>query len=203
MKKLLLATKNQGKIKELRALLQGLGTALLTPGDLNLEIDVVESGSTYLDNAAKKALAYAEPSGLLCLADDSGLEVEVLDRAPGIYSARYSPKKGADDKDRRDHLLAQLQDWPKPWRACFHCTVVLATPSGETHAADGECEGEIIPEERGDSGFGYDPIFLVSNLGKTMAELSMEEKNAISHRARAIQALWPVLVTINRPEIDS
>lgn len=194
MKKLLLATKNQGKIKELRALLGDLSAELLTPGDLNLEMDVVESGSTYLDNAAKKALAYARKTDLLCLADDSGLEVEVLDGAPGIYSARYSPKTGANDKNRRDYMLEQLEDKAKPWRARFHCSVVLAMPSGETFAADGQCAGEIIPEERGAGGFGYDPIFLVSNLGKTMAELNMEEKNQISHRARAVQALWPVLV---------
>jgi XTP/dITP diphosphohydrolase len=193
MTKLLLATKNEGKIKELNELLKGLGAELLTPEDLSINLDIEESGETYLDNAAKKAAAYANQSNLFSLADDSGLEVEALDGAPGIYSARFSPIAGANDKDRRDYLLEQLEEHPKPWSARFHCTVVLAAPGGETRSADGECAGEIIPEERGNSGFGYDSIFLVPGLGKTMAELNMNEKNHISHRAQAIKALWPIL----------
>lgn len=194
MTKLLLATRNKGKIKELNELLKGLDAELLTPKDLSLNLDIEESGETYLDNATKKAVAYANQSNLFSLADDSGLEVEALDGAPGIYSARFSPLTGADDKDRRDYLLEQLEEHPKPWSARFHCTVVLAAPSGETRFAEGECTGEIIPEELGTSGFGYDPIFLVASLGKTMAELNMNEKNQVSHRARAIKALWPILV---------
>ncbi len=194
MTKLLLATKNKGKIEELQDLLQGLDGELLTPDDLMLDLDIEESGDTYLDNAAKKAAAYAKKTKLFCLADDSGLEVEALNGAPGIYSARFSPKIGANDKDRRDYLLEQLQGQAKPWSARFLCTVVLATPSGEIHYAEGDCAGEIVTVERGDLGFGYDPIFLVSTLGKTMAELEMTEKNQISHRARAIWALWPILV---------
>lgn len=194
MTKLLLATKNKGKIEELQDLLQGLDGELLTPDDLMLDLDIEESGDTYLDNAAKKAAAYAKKTKLFCLADDSGLEVEALNGAPGIYSARFSPKIGANDKDRRDYLLEQLQGQAKPWPARFLCTVVLATPSGEIHYAEGDCAGEIVTVERGDLGFGYDPIFLVSTLGKTMAELEMTEKNQISHRARAIRALWPILV---------
>lgn len=194
MKKLLLATNNAGKIKELRALLQGMKAEILTPNELGLELDVMESGDTYLENAAKKAIAFAKASGMLSLADDSGLEVAALDGAPGIYSARYSPKKGASDKDRREYLLEQLQSKPRPWMARFHCTVVLASPSGETLSSDGECRGEIIPQERGIGGFGYDPIFLINGTGRTMAELGMAEKNRLSHRARAIQSIWPVLV---------
>jgi len=194
MKKLLLATNNAGKIKELRALLQGMKAEILTPNELGLELDVMESGDTYLENAAKKAIAFAKASGMLSLADDSGLEVAALDGAPGIYSARYSPKKGASDKDRREYLLEQLQSKPRPWMARFHCTVVLASPSGETLSSDGECRGEIIPQERGIGGFGYDPIFLVNGTGRTMAELGMAEKNRLSHRARAIQSIWPFLV---------
>lgn len=194
MKKLLLATNNAGKIKELRALLQGMKAEILTPNELGLELDVMESGDTYLENATKKAIAFAKASGMLSLADDSGLEVAALDGAPGIYSARYSPKKGASDKDRREYLLEQLQSKPRPWMARFHCTVVLASPSGETLSSDGECRGEIIPQERGIGGFGYDPIFLVNGTGRTMAELGMAEKNRLSHRARAIQSIWPVLV---------
>jgi XTP/dITP diphosphohydrolase len=194
MTKLLLGTKNKGKIEELQDLLQGLDGELLTPDDLMLDLDIEESGDTYLDNAAKKAAAYAKKTKLFALADDSGLEVEALNGAPGIYSARFSPKPGANDKDRRDYLLEQLQGQAKPWFARFLCTVVLATPSGEIHYAEGDCAGEIVTVEKGDSGFGYDPIFLVSTLGKTMAELEMTEKNQISHRARAIRAFWPILV---------
>jgi XTP/dITP diphosphohydrolase len=193
MKKLLLATQNQGKIRELKNLLGGIGVELLTPQELNLDLDLEESGSTYQENAAKKACAYADRSNLLSLADDSGLEVEVLDGAPGIYSARYSPKPGANDRDRRIYLLGKLQGYPQPWPARFHCTVVLAAPAGETWSSEGFCLGRIIPEERGAGGFGYDPIFLVDEMGKTMAELSLEEKNRISHRAKAILSLLPEL----------
>ncbi len=190
---MLLATRNEGKIKELQELLQGLDAEILIPGQLGLKLDIAESGETYLENAAKKAAVYATESKLPSLADDSGLEVTALSGAPGIYSARYSPKAGAHDKDRRDYLIEQLQVQPKPWTAKFHCTVVLATPEGETHFAVGECHGEIIPEERGAGGFGYDPIFMVSNLGKTMAELNMVEKNQVSHQSRAIKDIWPIL----------
>jgi XTP/dITP diphosphohydrolase len=191
---LLLATRNQGKIEELKDLLHSVDFVLITPDDLDLELDVEESGQTYLENAARKAAAYAASSGLIAMGDDSGLEVKALDGAPGIYSARYSPKPGANDKDRRDYLLSQLQGSVKPWSARFHCTVALASPDGQIHFSEGDCAGEIIPDERGESGFGYDPIFLVSELDKTMAELSMAEKNQISHRARAIQALLPTLL---------
>ncbi len=190
MTKLLLATHNIGKIKELQDLLLGLGADLLVPEDLGLDLEIEESGSTYLDNASKKAAAYAKKSKLLSLADDSGLEVEALDGAPGIYSARYSPKPGANDRDRRRYLLKQLQGHARPWLAKFRCTVVLASPGGEIRFADGDCPGEIVPEERGDRGFGYDPIFMVDDMGKTMAELSMAEKNQLSHRARAVRSLW-------------
>ena len=193
MTKLLLATRNKGKIREMVDLLHTVKAEIITPRDLEIELDVEESGKTYAENAARKALAYASLSNYLALGDDSGLEVEALGGAPGIYSARYSPKPGATDKDRRDYLLAQLQEVSKPWSARFHCTVALAAPEGEIHYAEGFCEGEIISEERGEAGFGYDPIFLVSELGKTMAELSMAEKNKISHRSRAVKAMLPNL----------
>lgn len=193
MTKLLLATHNKGKIKELQDLLLELGAELIVPEDLDLDLKIEESGSTYLDNATKKAAAYAKKTNLLSLADDSGLEVEALDRAPGIYSARYSPKPGANDKDRRQYLLKQLQGHARPWLAKFRCTVVLAAPGGEIRFASGDCPGEILPEELGEGGFGYDPIFMVDDMGKTMAELSMAEKNQLSHRARAVRSLWPDL----------
>jgi len=195
MRKLLLATGNQGKIKEMKDLLQSIEAEILTPTDLDLVLQVEEVGKSYPENAARKAKAFAAGSKLLTLSDDSGLEVEALGGAPGIYSARYSPKSGATDKDRREYLINQLQGLSKPWLARFHCTVALASPAGEIHFAEGNCAGEIIAEERGEAGFGYDPIFLVSELGRTMAELSMAEKNQISHRSRAIKAMLPTLLT--------
>jgi XTP/dITP diphosphohydrolase len=195
MRKLLLATGNQGKIKEMKALLQSIEAEILTPGDLDLVLQVEEAGKTYSENAARKAKAFAAAANMLTLADDSGLEVEALRGAPGIYSARYSPKSGATDKDRRDYLLQQLQGFPKPWSARFHCTVALTSPGAEFHFAEGNCAGEIIAEERGEAGFGYDPVFLVSELGRTMAELTLVEKNQISHRSRAVKALLPILLT--------
>lgn len=187
--KLLIATTNPGKIKEMRSLLAGLpGVDLLTPRDLEMGLDVPETGASYAENAALKAQTYAQASGLPAIADDSGLEVEALDGAPGLYSARYAPQPQASDSDRRAYLLAQLEGRPRPWRAVFRSTVCLALPDGEPFHAEGECRGEIIPEERGQGGFGYDPIFLVEGTGRTMAELSLAEKNQLSHRALAIRA---------------
>jgi XTP/dITP diphosphohydrolase len=177
-------------------LLQGLGIELCTPADLDIQLHVVEDGLTYAENAANKALAFARRAGLLSLADDSGLEVEALGGAPGLYSARYSPQPGADDADRRSYLLAQLQEHPRPWWAKFHCTVALATPGGELYFTEGDCPGEIVPQERGLSGFGYDPVFLIPETGLTMAELSMAEKNHISHRALAVKAAIPLLMDL-------
>lgn len=193
MNKLLIATNNQGKVLELQELLAGSGIEFVTPAQINLQLDVVEDGSTYQENAGKKAIAFAQASGLISLADDSGLEVDALGGAPGLYSARYSPKPGANDKDRRDFLLDNLKDKPRPWTAHFHATIAVAKPNGEIEFAEGNCYGEIIPEERGTGGFGYDPIFFMTDLGKTMAELEMEEKNRLSHRALAVLAAMPIL----------
>ena len=188
MKQLLIATNNKGKIKELQDLLKDAGIQLVTPQQIGIDLDVIEDGGTYAENAAKKAIAFAGSSGLISLADDSGLEVDALNGAPGLYSARYGSPDGGklSDAERRAFLIRNLQDRPRPWTARFHATIAVAVPNGETHLAEGFCEGEIIPEERGTGGFGYDPIFLLSELGKTMAELSMEEKNRLSHRARAV-----------------
>ena len=193
MNKLLLASSNPGKLREIRSLLSKEEFELLSPADLDLTLAVKEDGQTYAENAARKALAYASQTGLLSLADDSGLEVEALDGAPGLYSARYAPQPGATDADRRRYLLRQLSGHPQPWNAIFHCTIAVATPQGEVYYSEGVCDGEIISEERGTNGFGYDPIFFIPELGKTMAELSLEEKNRISHRARAVRAAIPIL----------
>jgi XTP/dITP diphosphohydrolase len=196
MKELLVASGNQGKLREIRALLPDPRFNLVTLEDLNIFLDVKENGLTYAENAAKKALAYAHASGMLTMADDSGLEVEVLNGAPGILSARYAPQMNATDADRRSYLLKQLLPYPRPWTARFHCTVALSTPDGSLYFSEGICLGEIIPEERGLNGFGYDPIFLIPAMGKTMAELGMDEKNRLSHRGQAVLAIQPVLLSL-------
>jgi XTP/dITP diphosphohydrolase len=196
--KLLLATNNRGKVAEIKALLNGLGIQLLTPAGLGLQLEVAEDGATYAENASKKASAFAHLSGLVSLADDSGLEVDALGGKPGLHSHRFAPQPGATDADRRRFLLARLSGRPRPWTARFRATVAVALPSGEVRLASGECEGEIIPEERGSGGFGYDPIFLLPELGRTMAELGMEEKNRLSHRARAVQNAIPILKEVLR-----
>ena len=203
MSKLLLATRNPGKLREFRALLVDLESQLLAPGDLNLHLRVEEKGNIYAENAAHKARTYAHHTGLVSLADDSGLEVAALDGAPGLLSARFAPQPGATDADRRAFLLQQLQPHPRSWNARFRCTVAVATPDGVVNLTEGICPGEIIPEERGQGGFGYDPIFLIAELGKTMAELSMAEKNQISHRARALRAAIPMLkqLLVNPPDV--
>jgi XTP/dITP diphosphohydrolase len=194
--KLLIATNNKGKVKELQDLLKDTGIELITPAQIHLELDVLEDGQTYAENASKKAIAFAKASGLVSLADDSGLEVDALDGAPGLYSARYSPKPNATDSDRRAYLLQNLKEKPRPWTARFHATIAIATPDNQLQVTEGFCEGEIIPEERGTGGFGYDPIFLLRELGKTMAELSMDKKNRLSHRAQAVMKAKGILEKI-------
>ena len=193
MNKLLIATNNKGKVKELQDLLKDMGIELVTPADINLNLEVEEDGATYNENAAKKARAFAEASGLISLADDSGLEVDALDGAPGLHSARYHPKPGANDADRRAYMIENLIGKPRPWTAHFHATIAIAVPSKDVHIVEGNCYGEIIPEERGTGGFGYDPIFLFPELNQTMAELDMDEKNRLSHRAKAVMNAIPVL----------
>ena len=193
MPQLLLATNNPGKRKEIQALLAHLSLELLTPADLGLQLEVAETGSTYRENAALKATAFARAAGMIALADDSGLEVAALDDAPGLYSARFANKPHATDADRRAYLLQKLEAHPRPWLARFRCWVALANPAGDLQFAEGLCPGEIIPEERGAHGFGYDPIFLLPPQNLTMAELPMAQKNLLSHRARAIRAALPVL----------
>ena len=194
--RLLLATNNPGKLKELLSLLKGIPLYITHPQEIGIHLDVAETGSTYDENAALKAIGFARASNLVTLADDSGLEVDALSGLPGLRSARFSPVSGATDADRRTRLLQQLAGHPRPWKAHFHCSVAIAAPGGVIHLAQGDCPGEIIPVERGSNGFGYDPIFLLSMSGKTMAELSMQEKNNLSHRARAVKAAIPTLLDI-------
>lgn len=194
--KLLIATNNRGKIEEILALLADLNLEPLTPAQVGLQLQVIEDGKTYAENAAKKAVAFAQASGLVALADDSGLEVDALGGAPGLYSARYSPQPNASDSDRRALLIENLKGRPRPWTARFHATLAIAAPGGAAQLAEGQCEGEIIPEERGTGGFGYDPVFYIPEAGCTMAELSVQEKNRLSHRARAVLNAKPILSKI-------
>ena len=196
MHKLLLATNNKGKVAEIKALLSGVGLSLLTPADLGLALEVPEDGLTYAENASKKATAFSQASGLLALGDDSGLEVDALSGRPGLHSHRFCPIPDATDADRRIYLLEKLQEAPRPWTAHFRATVAMVLPSGEEHITSGRCDGEIIPGERGSNGFGYDPIFFIPGIDRTMAELDMDEKNRLSHRALAIQNAIPILKEI-------
>ena len=204
----MIGSNNRGKVAEIRAILSGLAVDLVTPEELGLSLSIEESANSYAGNAARKAQAYALESGLLTLSDDSGLEVDALDGKPGLHSARFSPKPGATDADRRALLLSHLDGKPRPWTARFRCVAALAVPLDATdviegmHFSEGIVEGEIIPEERGENGFGYDPIFLIPKMGRTMAELEMAEKNRISHRARAFLGLRPLLEEIIANGVD-
>jgi XTP/dITP diphosphohydrolase len=198
--RLLVATNNKGKLSEILSLLEDVPIEIITPDGLGIHLEVAENGSTYEENASLKANAFASASGLVTLADDSGLEVDALGGLPGIRSARFSSLPNATDADRRAYLLDLLHDLPRPWTAHFHCTVAIASPGEPINLAHGTCPGEIIPIERGTNGFGYDPIFLIPETGLTMAELSMQEKNLLSHRARAVKAAIPILLGIlNKP----
>lgn len=192
MKKILVASNNKGKLRELLPILNHLSAEVLTPRDIGLNLDVAETGATYEANARLKAEAFARASGLLTLADDSGLEVVALNGAPGVYSARYAGE-GATDADRRKKLVEAMRPFPAPRRARFRCVIAIATTPETIQPFEGICEGEIVLEERGTGGFGYDPIFFLPERGATMAELPEAVKNQISHRARAAQAAFPFL----------
>jgi XTP/dITP diphosphohydrolase len=185
MRKLLLATTNRGKLREYQALLKGIPFKLVTLTDERINVSVAETGGTYEANARLKAVALARESGLLTLADDSGLEVDALGGEPGVRSARYAGD-GTSDADRNAYLLAKLTNVPEKERtARFVCVIAIATPEGEVTLYEGECRGVITLAPRGTHGHGYDPVFYVPEPGKTMAELTLEEKNKVSHRARA------------------
>ena len=197
MRTLLLATTNQHKLEEYRAIFSDLPFELLSLHENHLELDVEETGSTFAENAELKARAYAKASGLLTLADDSGLEIDALEGAPGVYSARFTGKE-TSYAERFRFILERLKALPMEQRtARFRCAIALADPSGLVRIVEAAIEGMIALSPRGEHGFGYDPIFLVPELGKTTAELAPEEKNRISHRGRAARlardllANWP------------
>ena len=194
MIKLLVATNNKGKLEEYRSLLAGIPFEMVSPAEARICLEVKESGKTFEDNATLKARAFAAVSGLLTLADDSGLEVDALGGEPGVMSARYAGE-GASDAQRVQYLLSKLKDVPPEKRtARFRCVIAIAAPEGNVRLCAGECRGTIISEPRGGHGFGYDPVFYFPELGKTMAELPMEVKNRISHRGRAAAEARKILM---------
>ena len=189
MKRVVIATRNRGKIRELQALLEDLGVELVSVAEMEGVPEVVEDGATFLENARKKAVEVARATGLPAIADDSGLEVDALQGRPGIYSARYAGQ-GASDRDNYMKLLKELEGVPEEKRtARFRCVMVAALPDGTFIWTDGTCEGLIAEEPKGSQGFGYDPVFYLPDRGRTMAEISKEEKNAISHRGKAMRRL--------------
>lgn len=193
MPKLLLATSNPGKIREYHFLLDGLGYQITTLTEEGITKIVTESGHNYEQNARLKAITYAKLSQLTAIADDSGLEVDALNGEPGVQSARFAGE-AATDEEKVSFLLAKLSGVPWGQRtARFKCVIVIATPEGQTEVCYGECHGMIALEAKGKNGFGYDPIFSLPEIGKTMAELPLEMKNQISHRAQASQKARQVL----------
>ena len=178
--RLVIASGNAGKIREYRELLSSAGVELVS-----FDSEVDEVGGTYAENAQLKAEAACAKSGLPSIGDDSGLEVDALAGFPGIRSARLGPTQ----KERTAELLRRLEDVARPWMGRFVCVIALATPGRETLLFEGDCRGEVIPEWRGEAGFGYDPVFLVPGTGKTFGEMPPEEKRKYSHRAMAARAL--------------
>jgi XTP/dITP diphosphohydrolase len=183
--RLLLATNNRGKVKEYLSLLQDQPVELVIPRDIGISIEVDETGDTYEANASLKARTLAAAGGMISLADDSGLEVDALNGEPGVRSARYAGPRAAD-AERLNYLLGRLVDVPWNKRmARFVCVIAVAAPGGSVELCRGTCEGMITFEPKGELGFGYDPVFYIPSLDRTMAELTMAEKNRISHRGRA------------------
>jgi XTP/dITP diphosphohydrolase len=201
--RLLIATHNRGKLIEYHEMFADLPFNLVTLDDVGIRDDVAETGATFAENARIKAMAYARQSGLLTLADDSGLQVDALGGEPGVHSKRYAGANKSD-AERIAFLLDKLRGVPAGKRAArFQCVIALATPDGKLWETAGACEGEIAFEPRGENGFGYDPIFQIAERGARMAELSTAEKNKVSHRARtaekARQILKQIVVYENAP----
>ncbi|MEJ2746378.1 MAG: RdgB/HAM1 family non-canonical purine NTP pyrophosphatase [Anaerolineae bacterium] len=192
--KLLVATHNPGKVTEFAAMLADLSIEWLSLDDIGLLKDVAETGVTFQENAVLKAQTYAQATGFLTLADDSGLQVDALNGQPGIYTARYGGP-GLTHEDRYQLLLQNMRDVPWPDRtARFRAVIALAAPDGTLLGpADGGCEGMIAWEPAGDGGFGYDPVFFLPDRQMTMAQVGPAVKHQISHRGRAMQAIEPLL----------
>ncbi len=193
--KIIIATHNKHKLQEMSRILSPMGYEVVTDTDLGIELtDAEENGETFLDNARIKAESGCKESGLPCIADDSGLCVDALDGAPGVFSARYSGVHGDDEGNNRK-LLAELEGIPTEKRtAHFACAICVSFPDGSEITATGKCEGYIGYEKKGSNGFGYDPLFMVGD--RSLAEMTAEEKDAISHRGNALKELQKILPTI-------
>ncbi len=201
-RRLLLATNNAGKVREYRYLLKGIPFDIVTPLELGIDVKIEETGKTFQENARLKACAAASASGLLSLADDSGLEVEALGGEPGVHSARYAGE-AASDSDRISYLLSRIKNVPWEKRtAHFRCVIALCQPDGKVVFCEGECSGLIVFGPKGEHGFGYDPIFYLPEFGKTMAELSLEEKSRVSHRGRATIKARDILLGMAKETAD-
>lgn len=188
-----IATRNSGKLREVRAILAPLGLKILSLGDFPGIPEIIEDGQTFEENAVKKALSVARQTGRVAIADDSGLAVDALEGRPGVFSSRYTGEN-ATDPDRYRKLLNEMVGVPEGQReAAFICAVAVASPDGKVKVVEGRYPGEIAPSPKGSHGFGYDPVFLIPELNKTMAEIEPEVKNRISHRARALEKLKQVL----------
>lgn len=189
MKKLLLATHNQGKVLEFKALMKDHNVEVLSLFDINYELEIEETGVTFEENALIKARTIAKQYSMMTIADDSGLVIDALDGRPGVYSAIYAGEP-RDDEANIDKVLAEMKDVPESERSArFICVLAMVDEAGNEHVVCGQCEGVILTERRGTNGFGYDPIFYNPSVRKTMAEMSKAEKNAVSHRRKAIDAL--------------
>ena len=194
--KLLLATNNQAKVREYKTLLQNLPYEVVTLAEEGVISIVNEVGESLEENARLKARAGTARSQLVTLADDSGLEVDALGGEPGCLSARYAGE-GASDSEKINYLLSRLKDVPWEKRsACFRCVIAIATPEGKLELCSGKCGGFITFEPRGEQGFGYDPIFYLPELGKTMAELPLATKNQVSHRGQAASKVYQALESL-------
>ena len=193
--RLLIATRNQDKLSELASLLAGVPFRCVSLDDAGISDEVPETGSTLEENAALKATGYARLSGMLTLADDSGLEVDALGGEPGVRSARYAP---GSSQDRIDLLLRNLEGvGSADMSARFRCVIAITAPGESPRFHEGVCEGRIVHDQRGVGGFGYDPVFLVPELGRTMAELTPEEKNRVSHRGIAARKAAAALMSMS------
>lgn len=196
--KILLATANMGKVKELNEMLKGQDIRVLSLRDFPDVPEIEETGASFAENALLKARKAAEISGLVSLADDSGLEVDALNGEPGIFSARYAGEPKSDEQNI-DKLLAKLDSVPEANRtARFRCLIALVVPDGQEFLAEGTVEGRILSARRGSGGFGYDPVFFLPELDKTMAELSLDEKNTLSHRAKALFQVVPLIKSLSK-----
>ena len=192
--RVVLASKNRHKLVEISKITEQFDMELVLQSDLGVDIDVEENGTTFEENSFIKAEAVMKATGLPALADDSGIAVDALNGEPGIYSARYGFDESLDDWGRLELLLKNTEHVPDGQRqAQFVCVITMVTPDGQTIQARGEIHGELTREARGEHGFGYDPIFYYPPLGKTTAELSAEEKNAVSHRANALNVFYEKL----------